>query len=133
MNPIQWKMSQWMMFSARGGFWSDHTINIDYRKVSLGTNLCTHFIKSALDELNRWVQFKTFSCWGNVWLESSDFISFLLFKHIQGISVCSPSGHPRLGWVCFFIRFGEMCLHQSLSNGCSAVNGCRQNESPNSW
>ncbi len=27
--------------------------------------------------------------------------------------------------VCYFIRFGEMCL----SNGCSAVNGCRQNES----
>ncbi len=22
--------------------------------------------------------------------------------------MCSPSGHPRLGWVCFFIRFGEM-------------------------
>ncbi len=39
--------------------------------------------------------------------------------------MCSPSGHPRLGWVCFFIRFVEMCL----SNGCAAVNGCRQNES----
>ncbi len=35
------------------------------------------------------------------------------------------SGRPRLGWVCVFIRFGEMCL----SNGCSAVNGCRKNES----
>ncbi len=23
--------------------------------------------------------------------------------------MCSLSGHPRLGWVCFFIRFGEMC------------------------
>ncbi len=26
----------------------------------------------------------------------------------------------------------NMSLHQCLSNGCSAVNGCRQNESPNS-
>ncbi len=24
-------------------------------------------------------------------------------------------------------------FYQCLSNGCSAVNGCRQNESPNSW
>ncbi len=40
----------------------------------------------------------------------------------------SPSGHLR--WVCFFIRFGEM--QHCISNGCSVVNGCRQNESPNS-
>ncbi len=37
--------------------------------------------------------------------------------------VHSSSVHPRSGWVCFFIRFGEM-----LSNGCCEVNGCRQNE-----
>ncbi len=24
-------------------------------------------------------------------------------------------------------------LHHLLTSGCSAVNGCRQNESPNSW
>ncbi len=56
----------------------------------------------------------------------------------------SPLGHPRCRWVCFFIRFGEMCHCTSVSamdalqwmgavrmrvNGCSAVNGCRQNES----
>ncbi len=46
-----------------------------------------------------------------------------LFCCFKGIVQASP----RLGWVCFFIRFGEM--HQCLSNGCSAVNGCRQNES----
>ncbi len=27
----------------------------------------------------------------------------------------------------------NVALHHLLSNGCSAVNGCRQNESPNSW
>ncbi len=58
----------------------------------------------------------------------------------------------RSGWVCFFIRFGEMCHcisewvpseWESIDalqwmgavrmrvNGCSAVNGCRQNE--NQW
>ncbi len=26
----------------------------------------------------------------------------------------------------------NVALHQCLTNGCSAVNGCRQNESPNS-
>ncbi len=41
------------------------------------------------------------------------------------MNMCSASGRPRCRWVCFFIRFVEMCL----SNGCSAVNGCRQNES----
>ncbi len=48
--------------------------------------------------------------------------------HIK-MKICWRCAHPqavrRWGWVCFFIRFGEMCL----SNGCSAVNGCRQNES----
>ncbi len=63
---------------------------------------------------------------------------------------CSPSVHLRSGWVCFFIRFGKMCHCSSewvpsewestdalqwmgairmRVNGCSAVNGCRQNES----
>ncbi len=27
----------------------------------------------------------------------------------------------------------DVALHQCLSNKCSVVNGCRQNESPNSW
>ncbi len=33
-------------------------------------------------------------------------------------------------------RFGEisiLALHHLLTNGSSAVNGCRRNESPNSW
>ncbi len=43
-----------------------------------------------------------------------------------------PSVHPRCIWVCFFIRFGKMLAFYHLLT-CSAVNGCRQNESPNSW
>ncbi len=27
----------------------------------------------------------------------------------------AENGHPRLGWVCFLIRFGEMCLCISVS------------------
>ncbi len=27
----------------------------------------------------------------------------------------SPSAHPRCRWICFFIRFGEMCLCISVS------------------
>ncbi len=43
--------------------------------------------------------------------------------------------HPRCRWVCFFIRtdFEKLALHQLLTSGSSAVNWCRQNESPNSW
>ncbi len=41
--------------------------------------------------------------------------------------MCSPSVHLRSGWVCFFIRFVEMCLCISVS--AMEVNGCRQNES----
>ncbi len=40
------------------------------------------------------------------------------------------SGRPRCGVdVCFPIR--TLALHHLLCNGSSAVNGCRQNESPN--
>ncbi len=36
--------------------------------------------------------------------------------------------------IYFFIGTDlEKCLHHLLTNGSSAVNGCRQNESPNSW
>ncbi len=34
-------------------------------------------------------------------------------KHLLNID--SHSGHSRLGWVCFFIRFVEMCLCISVS------------------
>ncbi len=53
-------------------------------------------------------------------------ISFNRIDHPE-ITICSSSGRPRLGWVCFFIRFGEMCLCISVS--AMHVNGCRQNES----
>uniref|UniRef100_A0A8C1NNT7 Pyrroline-5-carboxylate reductase catalytic N-terminal domain-containing protein n=1 Tax=Cyprinus carpio TaxID=7962 RepID=A0A8C1NNT7_CYPCA len=43
---------------------------------------------------------------------------------VSGLRVCKPE--PCV-WVC-----RNVALHQCLSNGCSAVNGCRQNESPNS-
>ncbi len=42
-------------------------------------------------------------------------------------------------WVCLFIRTDldrleqNLSLHHLLTNGSSTVNGCRQNESPNSW
>ncbi len=45
----------------------------------------------------------------------------------------SPSGRPRCRWVCFFIITNlEKCSITSLAHQ-SAVNGCRQNESPNIW
>ncbi len=48
------------------------------------------------------------------------------------------SGHLRCRWVWFFIRadlekFSSTLLHHLLSYRSSAVNGCRQNDSPNSW
>ncbi len=49
------------------------------------------------------------------------------------ISLCCSSHNPVENSVIFFLhwnRFGEMIL---LTNISSAVNGCRQNESPNSW
>ncbi len=33
--------------------------------------------------------------------------------------------------IIIIIRF--VAFHHLLTNGCSAMNGCRQNESPNSW
>ncbi len=47
----------------------------------------------------------------------------------------SPSGLPRCRWICFFIRtdLETLALHHLLTNGTSAVNGCRQNESRKQW
>ncbi len=52
-------------------------------------------------------------------------ITTLKFLHAFTQTLLKMSGHQRWRWVCFFIRSGEMCL----SNGCSGVNGCHQNES----
>ncbi len=54
--------------------------------------------------------------------------AYLLKKYL-------PSGHPRFRWVCFFTKQikRNLALHHLLTSGSSAVNGCRQNESPNSW
>ncbi len=46
----------------------------------------------------------------------------------------SASGHPRCRWVCSFMETDlqkciPMIFHHLLTNGSSAVNGCRQNES----
>ncbi len=42
---------------------------------------------------------------------------------VQADFSCS-GGHPKCKWVC---------LHRLLTSGSSAVDGCRQNESPKSW
>ncbi len=44
----------------------------------------------------------------------------------------SPSGCPRCREFVLEI-WRNLALHHLLTNGCSAVNGCRQNERPNSW
>ncbi len=42
-----------------------------------------------------------------------------------------PLGHPRCRWVCLSDQnLRNIALHHSLTNRSSAVNGCRQNESP---
>ncbi len=41
----------------------------------------------------------------------------------------SPSGHPRLGWVCFFIRFVEMCLRNWLPCSEWVPSGCLDSHS----
>ncbi len=42
-----------------------------------------------------------------------------------------PSSYPRCRWACFFTEhiWRNVALHNLPSNGFSAVNGCRQNES----
>ncbi len=50
------------------------------------------------------------------------------------MKICWKWTHPRAScrWVCFRI-LRNSALHHLLINESSAVNGCRQNESPNSW
>ncbi len=62
-----------------------------------------------------------FSCWIINYTHIQTLqITLYIIQHITGIvhpkiKMCSPSDHPRLGWVCFFIRFVEMCLCISVS------------------
>ncbi len=37
------------------------------------------------------------------------YISSGSWKIKEMLKMCPPTRHPRLGWVCFFFRFGEMC------------------------
>ncbi len=47
-------------------------------------------------------------------------------------TIYSPSGHPR--WVSSSKQiWRNLALHHFLTNGSSALNGCHQNESSNSW
>ncbi len=50
------------------------------------------------------------------------------------IKMCWKRTHPQvIQDVDEFVSLENVALHHVLSNGSSAVNGCRQNESPNSW
>ncbi len=63
------------------------------------------------------------------------------FKEIvhSKIKICWKCTHPQaIQDVDEFVSSSEqiwrnLALHHLLSNGSSAVNGCRQNESRNSW
>ncbi len=52
------------------------------------------------------------------WVNASNFkvreFVRIVLVHPQ-MKMRSPSGHPRCRWVCFFIRFVEMCLCISVS------------------
>ncbi len=62
-----------------------------------------------------------FSCWIINYTHIQTLqITLYIIQHITGIvhpkiKMCSPSDHPRLGWVCLFIRFVEMCLCITVS------------------
>ncbi len=48
-------------------------------------------------------------------------------KHLMKMFL--STGHPRCRWVCFYTQiWRNLALHHLLTNGSSAVNGCRQNE-----
>ncbi len=69
---------------------------------------------------------------------------FMEVKTVKGIvcsklNICWKSTHPQaIQDVDEFVSSWEqswrnLALHHLLTSGCSAVNGCRQHESPNSW
>ncbi len=70
-----------------------------YMQMSFDVNRLQNILKCLLHQSNNLKEQVTL-----IWKYANDFLT-------------------QYGWVCFFIRFVEMCL----SNGCSAVNGCRQN------
>ncbi len=67
--------------------------------------------------------------------------SLNIFKGIvhPKMKICWQFTHPQaIQHVDEFVSSSEqiwrnLSLHHLLINGSSAVNGCRQNESPNSW
>ncbi len=66
-----------------------------------------------------WSRDETSWPWTNVDLTVGGAYSYFLFLKEQlpkfkCAEMCSPSGHTRLGWVCFFIRFGAMSQQRML-------------------
>ncbi len=58
---------------------------------------------------------------------------FLIFLIKKKILILRPF-KMKMGLFLLVNRFGEfVALRHFLTNGPFAVNGCRQNESPNSW
>ncbi len=63
-------------------------------------------------------------------------VTEILISYLKGtvhpkVQTCWKCTHPQAIHDVF--EFFSSSLHHLLTNGSSAVNGCRQNESPNSW
>ncbi len=53
-----------------------------------------------------------------------------IYQNEHQLKMCLPSGSSEIRMSLFLHQVcRNVSLHQCLSNGCSAVNGCRQNES----
>ncbi len=64
------------------------------------------------------------------WLKS--FPKEWIWRNKIKLNMYSPSGHSKCRWVCLFM-WTDLALCHLLTNESTTVNGCRQNESPNSW
>ncbi len=65
--------------------------------------------------------------WAGPWINLRD----SSLKNENVLNIYSPSGHLRCRLVWVFLKtqiWRNLALHQLLTNGSSAVNGCRQNE-----
>ncbi len=65
--------------------------------------------------------------WAGPWINLQD----SSLKNENVLNIYSPSGHLRCRLVWVFLKtqiWRNLALHQLLTNGSSAVNGCRQHE-----
>ncbi len=101
--------------------------SVCYQWCQLSLNMHKHKIDLIFEQLNLMNGFRRSTSHMDYFYDA--FKGNYSPKNETLLKMCSPSGHQRCRWVSSQEQiWRNLVLHHFLTNGSSAVNGCRQNE-----